>query len=348
MYAAKKPTAIDLFCGAGGLTVGLKQGGFNVLAGVEFNPVAAETYKMNHKRNSIYQCDIKELDPYVILKDLGLVVGELDLLAGCPPCQGFSSHRTRNKGSSVIDERNDLVFEFIRFVRAMKPKTIMMENVPGLAKDDRIEEVKSELKELGYYINDKTVQVKDAAFFGVPQRRKRMILQASLMGFIEEPKESSKFVTVQDVIGGLESAGSSGDYLHDLPVIRTPKIEKMISLIPKDGGSRRDLDRKYWLPCHIRSPNSYLDVYGRMSWKKVSPTITGGCTSPSKGRFIHPEFDRAITLREAALLQTFPKNYKFSLARGKDFVALMVGNALPPTFIKKHAVQFKKHLGLFA
>ena len=118
----------------------------------------------------------------------------------------------------------------------------------------------------------------------------------------------------------------------------------MISLVPKNGGSRADLPKEYWLPCHIRSPDSYRDVYGRMSWDKVAPTITGGCTNPSKGRFLHPEQDRAITLREAAALQTFPAGYFFSLEKGRDFAALMIGNALPPSFIHAHAMKIKEHI----
>ncbi|EGT3624740.1 DNA cytosine methyltransferase, partial [Morganella morganii] len=125
---------------------------------------------------------------------------------------------------------------------------------------------------------------------------------------------------------------------------RTDKVLKIIENIPKDGGSRVDLPRDLWLPCHIKKPDGYKDVYGRMSWDKVSPTITGGCTNPSKGRFIHPEKNRAITLREAALLQTFPIDYKFSLDKGRDSVALMIGNALPPRFIYVHALKIKEHL----
>ena len=345
--SSNKMIAIDLFCGAGGLTVGLKKAGFKVVAGVEFNSVAATSYRMNHKRVKLYERDIKDISPLDVMDDLRIAPGQLDLLAGCPPCQGFSSHRTRNKASSVVDERNDLVFEYMKFVKAMLPKTIMMENVPGLAKDSRMDDVKSMLRELGYYINESTVQVKDASCFGVPQRRKRMILQASRFGYIEEAPVNKKIVSVWDAIGGLEKPGASGDYLHDLPTVRTKKVNDLISLIPKNGGSRSQLPIEYWLPCHIRKPDGYLDVYGRMSWGEVSPTITGGCISPSKGRFIHPQQDRAITLREAALLQTFPKKYKFSLEKGKDSVALMIGNALPPEFIRKHALQFKKHLSLF-
>ncbi len=341
-------TAIDLFCGAGGLTVGLKKAGFEVIAGVEVSKPAIETYSMNHKEHKLYDSDIRKLSPYKILKELNLKKGELDLLAGCPPCQGFSTHRTRNKVTSIADSRNDLVFEFVRFVKVMLPKTIMMENVPGLAKDKRMVQVKNELMSLGYFFDDTTIVVRDAADYGVPQRRKRMIMLASRFGKIDAPRKAYKKRTVRDAIYKLKKVGFSKDILHDLTVERSEKVQKIISLVPKDGGSRKDIPKKYWLPCHLRKPNSYQDVYGRMAWDDVAPTITGGCHQPSKGRYIHPQENRAITLREAALLQTFPKKYKFSLSNGKGSVALMIGNALPPEFIRKQALVLVKHLNQFA
>jgi len=340
----KKMIAIDLFSGAGGLSVGLKKAGFRVIAGVESDNVAAETYNMNHRKHILYCDDIRNIDPYLVLSDLNIKVGELDLLAGCPPCQGFSSHRTRNKSTSVKDDRNDLVYEFLRFVKAMMPKTIMMENVPGLAKDYRIIHLQKQLKKLGYIFNDDSITIRDVSDYGVPQRRKRMILLASRFGIISSPKPSKIKKTVLQAIGSLVKPGDSGDYLHDHPVNRSEHVKSLIKLIPKDGGSRADLPREYWLPCHLRYPDGYRDVYGRMSWGSVSPTITGGCTNPSKGRFLHPSQNRAITMREAALLQSFPPNYKFSLKRGKDAVSLMIGNALPPEFIRRHANCIKKHL----
>jgi len=344
----KKYTAIDLFCGAGGLTVGLQKAGFNVLAGLEISGVAIETYSMNHKNHKLYATDIRKLSPKKMLVDLGLAKGDLDLLAGCPPCQGFSTHRTRNRTVSVKDLRNDLVFEFVRYVKAMLPKAIMMENVPGLAKDKRMIEVVYKLKKLGYVFDDEAVIVKDAADYGVPQRRKRMIMIASRFGKIDHPRKALKRRTVRDAISGLKEVGYSNDELHDILVERSDKVNKIISLIPKNGGSRSDISKRYWLPCHIKRPKSYQDVYGRMAWDSVAPTITGGCHQPSKGRYLHPEKNRAITLREAALLQTFPKKYKFSLRKGKDSVALMIGNALPPEFIKRQAKMIVKHLDSLA
>ncbi|MGK4354218.1 DNA cytosine methyltransferase [Enterobacter cloacae] len=337
-------TAIDLFCGAGGLTCGLKMAGFDVKLGVELEHVAAETYRVNHPEHPLYEADIRTLNPFEIMKDLDMKPGELDLLAGCPPCQGFSSHRTRNKVTSIEDNRNDLIFDLIKFVRAFEPKVVMIENVPALAKDSRIITVLNELHELGYKIGPLSLQVKNTAFYGVPQRRKRMILVVSKFGEIGEPEIITPQLTVKDAIRDFPLPGHSNDKLHDIIEKRSDRIKKLISLIPKDGGSRADLPKEYWLPCHIRSPDCYRDVYGRMSWDKVSPTITGGCTNPSKGRFLHPEQDRAITLREAAALQTFPAEYYFSLEKGRDFAALMIGNALPPSFIHAHAMKIKEHI----
>jgi len=339
-----KFTAIDLFCGAGGLTVGLVKAGFRVLAGVENNPVAADTYRLNNPKSRIYEGDIRKLSPSQVMEDVGIKKGELDLLAGCPPCQGFSSHRTRNKSSSISDERNDLVLEFLRYVEVMLPKTVMLENVPALAKDWRIAELRERLRKLGYVVADDFLQIQDAADFGVPQRRKRLLIKASRLGVVSSAKPASKRKSVWDAIASLPAAGNSGDYLHDMPEVRSDKVKNIISLVPKNGGSRSDIPRQFWLECHLKRPDGYLDVYGRMSWEDVAPTITGGCNSPSKGRFIHPEENRAITLREAALLQTFPPKYKFSTLRGKDAIALMIGNALPPEFIRRHAIEYKRHL----
>jgi len=232
----------------------------------------------------------------------------------------------------------------MRFVKAFQPKVVMIENVPALAKDERIKIVLENLTALGYKVGPLSLQVKNTALYGVPQRRKRMILVVSKFGEVKEPDIITPQCTVKDAIFSFPIPGTSNDVLHDIIEKRSDRIKEMINLVPKNGGSRTDLPKEYWLPCHIRSPNTYKDVYGRMAWDKVSPTITGGCTNPSKGRFLHPEQNRAITLREAAALQTFPPEYFFSLEKGKDFAALMIGNALPPEFIFAHALQIKAHL----
>jgi DNA (cytosine-5)-methyltransferase 1 len=218
----------------------------------------------------------------------------------------------------------------------------MMENVPRLAEDQRMREVLKRLRELGYV--GKPV-IFNAADFGVPQRRRRMILIASRIGEIgyASPFPKADRKTVEGAIAHLPVPGTSGDVLHDLPEQRSPALMKIIRLIPKDGGSRRNLGKKHQLDCHLRS-GGFKDVYGRMKWNDVSPTITGGCVNPSKGRFLHPEQDRAITVREASLLQGFPPDYSFSLNRGKYAAALLIGNAFPPKFGEVHARQIIRAL----
>lgn len=274
------------------------------------------------------------------MDQLNIKPGELDLLAGCPPCQGFSSIRRKNKPNAAFDERNDLIDEFSRLATALRPKLIMMENVSGITQFNKFQSLIFTLKDSGYSV---IYQILDVSDYGVPQRRKRLILSANRIGMAVVAKPDSKSVSVRDVIGKLPLAGDSGDDLHDLTATHSTRINALISAIPKDGGSRSSLPDSMQLACHQKT-NGFSDVYGRMRWDDVSPTITGGCTNPSKGRFLHPEHDRAISLREAALLQGFPSNYKFDLRHGKQAISLMIGNALPPGFISKHALAMASSL----
>lgn len=333
------PTAIDLFCGAGGLTVGLKRARFRVLAGVEIDPLAVATYRANHPRVHVWKRDIRRLPVAEICRTLGLRPGELDLLAGCPPCQGFSTIRTRNSGTPVADDRNDLVLEFGRLAKGLRPKSIMLENVPGLASDKRFTELCEILEELGYEVNHK---VRNAADFGVAQRRKRLILLAGRRRPIPFPDPSGVQRTVRDLLADLPTPGTSGDPIHDIGERRSTAILKRIRAVPKNGGSRTALGDEQ-LTCHTKVEGFY-DVYGRMHWDKISPTITSGCINPSKGRFLHPDQDRAITLREAALLQGFPPRYKFKLDKGKYRAAELIGNALPPDLVHHHAAEIRQVL----
>jgi len=328
----KKPIAIDLFSGCGGLTLGLKQAGFKVVAAVEIDQAFVETYRLNHSEVDVWAEDVRNIKLNEFKRRLKLRKGQLDLLAGCPPCQGFSTIGTRKKN----DERNDLVLEFLKFIEKLLPKTVMMENVPGLIRDYRMDILQKRLSEMGYDCGN-TPTVLNAADYGVPQRRKRMILLAGRKGKINLTVKKSGYKTVRDTIATMPAPGNSGDPLHDYPEKRTAEVMKIIKQIPKDGGSRRNLGYAMQLPCHKRCDRGFKDVYGRMKWDDVAPTITSGCSSPSKGRFLHPEQDRAITLREAALLQSFPRDYRFSLKGGKGAISTMIGNALPPEFIKQHA-----------
>lgn len=325
--------AVDIFSGCGGLTLGLKEAGFSVVAAVEIDRKAQETFRLNHPDVRLYAQDIRKTSPAEVLRIAGLKAGELDLLAGCPPCQGFSRLRTKNKRTSINDERNNLVSDFIRFIEVMKPKTVMLENVPALAKHGRFLRLRRQLHALGY---ETLVSILDAADFAVPQRRKRLIMLASNVHTPVLADKARKRITVREALKGIGAPKVAHDTLHGLGENRSKKVRELIALIPKDGGSRADLPRRYQLDCHKRT-SGFSDVYGRMAWDDVAPTITSGCHNPSKGRFLHPSQNRNITLREAAVLQGFPRRYRFNVDHGKEAIALMIGNALPPPFIAAHA-----------
>lgn len=332
-------TAIDLFAGIGGLSVGLQKAGFKVKASVEIDKDAVKGYKLNHPKTKVFDYDIREINTNEIKE---LLKGEpLHLLAGCPPCQGFSSVRRLNRKQSVRDDRNNLVLEYLRFVKELKPLTVMMENVPGLINYYLFKQMVKELEDLGYNPKVEVVNVKD---YGVPQRRKRLVMVGSLIGDLDISKIYSPKKTVKDAIGNLPSIDETEDQTHKIVANHIPRIQKMIEMIPKDGGSRKDLPSEYILDCHKKENVGFNDVYGRLKWNDYSSTITGGCLNPSKGRFLHPEENRCITAREAALLQTFPKRYKFPSDVSKTAIALMIGNALPPKFSYYQSLNIKNHL----
>ena len=334
------PTAVDLFSGCGGLTTGLRKAGFRVLAGIEMDFSASAVYRLNHPTVHLFKQDISSVSVTALKRELAIQKGELDLLAGCPPCQGFSMVRTLNGKREIIDERNDLIFQFLRLVKGLSPKSVMLENVPGLAEDQRLELFVDELRSMGYSVEFKVLNVAD---YAVPQRRNRVVLLAGRAGPIPFALPARRTVTVRDAIAKLPAAGESGDPVHDFPENRSDRIRSLISSIPKNGGSRTDLPKHLQLECHKRC-NGFKDVYGRMAWDEVAPTLTTGCFNPSKGRFLHPEADRTITIREAALLQTFPRRYKFPPELGKVTLATQIGNALPPEFVRRQAIVVRKYL----
>jgi DNA (cytosine-5)-methyltransferase 1 len=332
--------AIDIFCGCGGLTAGLEAAGFKVIAGAEIDESAKKVYELNHPMVHLFG-NVKKLKAGEIFKKLKIVKGELDLLAGCPPCQGFSKMRTKNKAVPARDSRNKLIFEFVRLVRELLPKTVMIENVPGLESDWRLTRTKKMLKCLGYKT---AVKVVNAADYGVPQRRKRMILMGSRLGEISIPEVKLRHRTVRQVIGKLPRPSESSIGLHKLLADHNEEVLKRIRLIPKDGGSRSALGDKGQLNCHKKLGSGFRDVYGRMKWDAVSPTITRFCSNPSKGRFLHPRQNRAISPYEAALIQTFPKRYKFPIDLGRTAITSMIGEALPPLLAKKQSAYLFSHL----
>jgi len=338
---AHKLLAVDLFSGAGGTGLGFSRAGFEIVGALELNPYAAATYERNLGVR-VTQADIRSLSPFTFRNKLSLDRGQLDVLIGCPPCQGFT--RLRNSLGQG-DSRNELVFRYLEYVEEFQPRFTVFENVPGLIKTkhgrDYFNRLTEGLYSLGYRFEPCIV---DAADYGVPQHRKRVIVVARYKADpppIPEPTHRKTHKTVRDAIGNGnypaleygENGEEGGRFPNHIAPLTSEKVLSFIRMVPKDGGSRTDVPRQYWLPCHL-SHDGHKDVYGRLAWDRPSGTITGGCTNPSKGRFVHPEQDRAITPREAAKLQGFPDNFVFW---GRN-VPLQIGNAVPPPLAEAIAI----------
>lgn len=324
-----KPTAVDLFSGAGGATQGLFDAGFDVIGAIEFDSVAATSYKLNHSSVHVWQKDIREVPATEVQRVLGLKKGQLALLKACPPCQGFSSlAEGRIKGD---DPRNDLVTHTIRFVRVLRPKAILVENVPGLGRDRRSTALLDALRKMGY--NARLYRV-NAVEFGVPQRRKRLIILAlrGLRSTLPERltnTDPEHPVTVRETFEQLSKGVHSDDPLNQ-PRKLSETILRRVAAIP-EGGNRFDLPEELQLDCHKRlaseGKSGASGSYGRLRWDDPAPTMTTRCTTPACGPFLHPSENRPITLREAAAIQTFPSDYKFHGNRGD--IERQIGNAVP-------------------
>jgi DNA (cytosine-5)-methyltransferase 1 len=289
---------------------------------------------MNHPDVGLIERDIRNVSGVEILTSIRRVRGQLDLLAACPPCQGFSTLRTRNGRKANRDSRNQLLGDVLRLTRSIRPKNVMLENVPGLGNSRRFVGFRRSLESMGYKVVWEILNVRN---YGVPQQRRRLVLLASRVMTPVFAPETAALRTVRWALKGLTSPGKSRDTLHNYVPSRSDRVQRRIRQIPHDGGSRESLRSRDRLDCH-KNVSGFRDVYGRMAWDRPAPTITGGCINPSKGRFLHPSQDRAITLREAAILQTFPRSYRFPLTRGRYTAALLIGNALPPEFVRRHAL----------
>lgn len=345
--------AIDLFSGAGGLTLGLKRAGFRVAAAVEIEGHAFATYKTNHPEVLAIKQDIRTVEGRDLRRLAG---GAVDLLAGCPPCQGFSS---LTNTSTKRDARNNLVLEMARLVEEIRPSAVMMENVPGLTTrgSKLFKRFLGTLERLDYHYAWDVLQVAD---YGIPQNRRRLVLVAG-RGFEPTlPKPSHhrigeggllRWKTLRETIGDMESPvllencwKVGGPQCFNWHVVRrlTPaNIARLRKARP--GASRTMLPDELRPDCHKSVNEGYTNVYGRMSWDQLPVTITGGCTTLSKGRFGHPSELRTISVRESARIQTFPDDYVFDTPY-MEYVCNMIGNALPCDFAEKLAVSVVREL----
>jgi len=342
VQSPQKPIALDLFCGSGAVSLGLRQAGFEVVGAVDYEAGACRTYRANHSSVRLLEQDIRQVDPDQFAD---LIPDKLDLLVVCAPCQPFSS---QNRHKSDADSRNDLVAESKKFIIRFNPSLVFLENVPGLASTDIFDEFTSWLRdEAGYDVAD-PMRV-DAAELGVPQRRSRMILVAAKGASLQKAITIARTsrMTVGHVIRDLPEppigrTAAEADPLHYARKHSPLNIERLRH-IPIDGGGRESLPLHLQLACHKNAKKSaFSDTYGRMSWSDVAPTLTTGCTDITRGRFAHPVQNRAITLREAARLQSFPDEYVFF--GNASQVAMQIGNAVPPKMMYTIACSLKAAL----
>jgi DNA (cytosine-5)-methyltransferase 1 len=339
--------AIDLYCGAGGLAHGFFLEGFNVIAGIDIDADCKFAFEKNNGTAHFLEKDIRQLSS----TELSTLFPEstIKILVGCAPCQPFSPYSRTNKNKD--EEKWKLLNEFERLVKEVKPDIVSMENVHDLIFTDVYKSFYKTLIELGYHVS-----VNDSVYapdYGVPQTRTRLVLLASLLGNIELIPpifNATEYKKVADFLAGLPKikAGETHkkDPLHRASRLSKKNLERIKA--SKPGGTWNDWPKNLIAECHKKeNGKTYKNVYGRMSWNEQAPTITTQCNAYGTGRFGHPEQNRAISLREAALLQTFPKEYQF-VPEGKPYhisaVARMIGNAVPVDLGRAIAKSIKIHL----
>lgn len=349
---------MDLYCGIGIGSLGLVRAGFKIAAAVDIDSEACKIYKKNLKVAPI-EGDLRKITGRKILGHICMKKGELDLVVGCPPCQGFSSLRTTRLKSGGRDNRKSLLGIFGDRISELLPKEVILENVRGLVvgKNRRyFLKFLRRLRDLGYNF---AYEILDAANYGVPQHRYRIILFGIRGRFPVIPPPTHADPRIAKVENKIPWA-SVRSAISDLPRLRSGQVDDEIALhsaddhsksvlllfknISKDGGSRRELPEDLWLPCHKNLKGRGAEsVYGRLWWDRPSVTMTTGCHRPSCGRFIHPSQNRGISLREAARLQTIPDDYE--ITGGKERVATWIGNAIPADLaeqIGQYAIQYFK------
>lgn len=338
-----KIEAVDLFCGIGGLTYGLKQAKIQVLAGLDNDETCEATYEKNNNAQFI-SADISQYD-FKQMSDL-FSNKSAKVLVGCAPCQPFSSHTFKSKNKEG-DERWNLITHFVRAIDALKPDVISMENVRGLTVTDVFKDFIDQVEKRGYKVDYKVVYCPD---YGIPQNRSRLVLLGSKLGEINIPEPThtkDNYVSVKNVLKGLPKirAGeeSKEDKLHKAKNLSVTNVRRIKQ--SKPNGTWYDWDKDLLPSCYKKQTGkTYTSVYGRMGWNNVSPTITTQFYNYGSGRFGHPEQNRALSLREGALLQTFPVSYDFGDNTSMTRIGKHIGNAVPPRlgYIIGRAVQ--KHI----
>ena len=353
MAEIKDFAVVDLFCGIGALTHGFKREGFIVTAGVDFDKSSSYAYRVNNEKAKFIHKDITKLTA----KKLNSLFpkNKRKILIGCAPCQPFSIFNYKNNNNEEKqskDEKWKLLYSFADLIEATQPEIISMENVPQLRNFNGGKVFYDFIDRLQKNDYNVSFGIYDAQDYGVPQRRKRLILLASKHSKFEliQPTHKNNYVSVRDAIGHLPEISDgehrSDDFLHYAR--RLTEINKRRIKATPEGGGWQDWNESLRLECHKKiGGQMYRSSYGRMSWDNVAPTITTYCIGLNNGRFGHPEQDRAISLREAALLQTFPREYHFidpNSIFNLQIIARQIGNAVPVRLGGAIAKSIKNHI----
>lgn len=345
-------SAVDIFCGAGGLTYGLQRAGIDVVAGLDIDETCKYPFEKNNNAPFIAKdiCEFTSAELSELYPKSGI-----KLLAGCAPCQPFSAHTRKNKNRSS-DKRWSLLNEFGRLIEDVRPHLIAFENVTPLRKEGIFSDFCKKLRSLEYHFDTESMVY--CPDYGIPQKRRRLVLIASTFGKVELiPKTHSSredglqpLRTVEDAIRGLPKIADGevceGDRLHRSRKLSEKNRERIKH--SKPGGTWKDWDKALRLPCHQKpSGKGYTTVYGRMAWDDLAPTITTQFINLGSGRFGHPEQDRALSLREGALLQTFPKEYEFVEPDSPVIVSRVgsyIGNAVPVKLATVIGESIRRHV----
>lgn len=341
--------AVDLFCGVGGLTHGLEAAGIPVECGIDIDPDCRYPYDENNEARFV-EADISDLSSESLAGKFPH--DSLKLLAGCPPCQPFSNYN--NSRDSVGMEEWGLLYEFGRFVRDIEPDIVVMENVAEIRNHDVYSRFVDTLFKAGYELSIKKV---DCDEYGIPQGRKRLILLASRLGNINlvgpthttfEDRPTVRKTIGNGVLPPIEAGRAADeDRLHRSQALSETNLERIRQSVP--GGTWRDWDDELVLECHKKQTgHSYESVYGRMEWDEPAPTITTQFYGYGSGRFGHPKQDRAISLREGAMLQTFPRDYAFVSEDQEEIhfkqIGRFIGNAVPVRLAEVIGESLSDHL----
>lgn len=339
--------AVDLFCGIGGLTKGLSLAGVNVVAGYDIDGTCKFAYESNNEAKFIHK-NVEDITAEEINE--AFKEDDVRMIVGCAPCQPFSRYSLRYRKEGRTDDKWKLLYSFSRLVRECLPDIVSMENVPSLANEQVFEDFVQQLQDLEYFVDWSIVYCPD---YGVPQKRKRLVLMASRFGdirLIPPIYEENNYRTVRMAIGNLPRIADgevcANDLMHRASRLSEINRSRIRQSVP--GGTWRDWDDNIKLKCHSKkSGASYPSVYGRMNWDEPSPTITTQFYGYGNGRFGHPEQDRAISLREGALLQSFPDDYIFiddEHPAQKRELGTHIGNAVPVELGRAIGISIQQHL----